>query len=54
MFGTISDKKKNNKKQNNCEVHTSQLARLLYVSELVSVNHQNYLKHNKSFLSNVK
>ena len=39
-----------------CDVYASQLVRLLYDSELVSVNHQNCLKHtcNKSFLSNEK
>ena len=44
MFGAISDIK-NNKYM---------LARPLYGSELVLVNHQNCLKHNKSFLSNEK
>ena len=55
MFGAISDIKNT---QNNllvhCEVHASQLARLLYDRELVLVNHQNCLKHNTSFLSNEK
>ena len=55
MFGTISDIQNT---QNNllvhCEVHASQLARLLYDSELVLVSHQKWLKHNTSFLSNEK
>ena len=46
--------KKQNSSLVHCEVHASQLARLLYDSELVFVNHQNCLKHNKSFLSNEK
>ena len=51
MFGAILDIKNT---QNNllvhCEVHASQLARLLYDSELVLVNHQIFYKHNMSFL----
>ena len=49
MFGPISDIKKQNSSLVHCEVHASQLVRLLYDSELVIVNHQNCLKHNKSF-----
>ena len=61
MLGTISDsplclglfqtfKKKQSKHLLvHCQVHASQLARLLYDSELVLVNHQNCLKHYKSF-----
>ena len=52
MFGAISDIKNT---QNDLLVHcASQLARLLYDSELVLVNHQNCMKHNTSFLSNEK
>ena len=55
MFGAISDiKNPQNNELDRCEVHVSQLARLLYDSELVLVKHQNCLKHNKSFLSNEK
>ena len=52
LFGAISDIKNN--KLVHCDVHASQLVRLLYASELVSVNHQNCLKRNKSSLSNEK
>ena len=54
MFGAISDIKKQQIKLVHCEVHASQLARLLYDSELLLVKHQNCLKRNKSFLSNEK
>ena len=54
LFGAISDIKNNNNELVHCEAHAIQLARLLYDSELVIVNHQNCLKHNKSFLSNEK
>ena len=52
MFWAIWDIKNN--LLVHCELHASQLDRLLYDSELVLVNHQNCLKHNKSFLSNEK
>ena len=52
MFWAIWDIKNN--LLVHCEIHASQLDRLLYDSELVLVNHQNCLKHNKSFLSNEK